>query len=320
MVIRPKQTGATAKATRTPMTPAVLAFRGATIFPAAARPDGGTVSDLLADIVKRKKLEVAAAKARVAFETVRASAEHQPAPRDFVGSLRSVRTGAAVIAEVKRKSPSAGWIRPEWSQDSFAPEVIAGRYEACGAAAISCLTDFEGFGGELGYIGRIRAAVRIPVMRKDFLIDPYQVFEARAAGADAVLLIAECLDESAMRELHATARAMKMGVILESHDEANFDRTVAIAGSDPGTLIGVNNRDLRTMKVDLGHTLRLAARTKDVSRIVGESGIGVPADLDRLREAGVRIVLVGERLMRQADPGVALAALLAVNQAEAKRA
>ena len=275
---------------------------------------------LLADIVKRKKLEVAAAKARVAFETVRARAEHQPAPRDFVGSLRSVRTGAAVIAEVKRKSPSAGWIRPEWSQDSFAPEVIAGRYEACGAAAISCLTDFEGFGGELGYIGRIRAAVRIPVMRKDFLIDPYQVFEARAAGADAVLLIAECLDESAMRELHATARAMKMGVILESHDEANFDRTVAIAGSDPGTLIGVNNRDLRTMKVDLGHTLRLAARTKDVSRIVGESGIGVPADLDRLREAGVRIVLVGERLMRQADPGVALAALLAVNQAEAKRA
>lgn len=268
------------------------------------------MSDLLADIVKRKKDEVAASKARVDLHTVRRQAEDQPPPRDFAAALRSASPRMAVIAEVKRKSPSAGWIRPEWSQDSFSPEVIAGRYEACGAAAISCLTDMVGFGGHLSYIGRIRDRVRIPVMRKDFLIDPYQIFEARAAGADAVLLIAECLEEPLMRELHATARAMKMGVILESHDEPNFDRTVGMAASDPGTLIGVNNRDLRTMTVDLERTVRLASRTADASRIVGESGIGVHADLVRLAGAGVRIVLVGERLMRQVDPGAALAALL----------
>jgi len=279
-------------------------------------PDGGLVSpDLLADIVARKKREIAQAKAAIGLVAVRAAAESQPPARDFVGALVSTTRPVAVISEIKRKSPSAGWIRPEWSRDSFSPEFIAGRYEANGAAAISCLTDSEGFGGELGYIPRIRATVAIPVMRKDFLVDLYQIFEARAAGADAVLLIAECLEDGEMRELHAAARALGMGVILESHDETNFDRTCEMLenlSNSSGTLLGVNNRDLRTMKVDLEHTVRLALRVADSSRVVGESGIGVPADLERLARVGVRIVLVGERLMRQEDPGQALAGLLGI--------
>ena len=278
--------------------------------------------NLLADIVTRKRAEIAQAKARIGLATVRAAAERQPPPRDFVGALVSTARPVSVIAEVKRKSPSAGWIRPEWSRDSFAPEFIAGRYEASGAAAISCLTDSEGFAGELGYIHRIRASVAIPVMRKDFLLDPYQIFEARAAGADAVLLIAECLDDAEMRELHTTARALGMGVILESHDEPNFDRTVAMVGNPAhasGTLIGVNNRDLRTMTVDLMHTVRLASKVTDPSRVVGESGIATPADLQQLTRAGVRIVLVGERLMRDEDPGSALATLLGGGHGSAVR-
>ena len=268
--------------------------------------------DLLADIVTRKRAEIAQAKARVGLATVRAAAESQPPPRDFVGALVSTARPVSVIAEVKRKSPSAGWLRPEWSRDSFSPEFIAGRYEANGATAISCLTDGEGFAGELGYIPRVRSTVAIPVMRKDFLVDLYQVYEARAAGADAVLLIAECLESRQMRELHEASRALGMGVILESHDEANFDRTLELAGVDSGTLVGVNNRDLRTMTVDLEHTVRLASRVPDPSRVVGESGIGMPADLERLAKVGVRIVLVGERLMRHEDPGAALAALLGI--------
>ncbi len=271
--------------------------------------------DLLADIVTRKKREIAQAKARIGLAAVRSAAESQPPARDFVGALVSTIRPVAVIAEVKRKSPSAGWIRAEWSRDSFSPEFIAGRYEANGAAAISCLTDGEGFGGELGYIHRIRSTVAIPVMRKDFLVDLYQIFEARAAGADAVLFIAECLEDSEMRELHAAARALGMGVILESHDEANFDRTLAMIGElsqESGTLLGVNNRDLRTMKVDLDHTVRLASRVATPARVVGESGIGIPADLERLAKVGVRIVLVGERLMRDEDPGRALASLLGI--------
>lgn len=280
---------------------------------AVGRPDGGLVTpDLLADIVTRKRAEIAQAKARIGLAAVRAAAESQPPARDFVGALVSTARPVAVIAEVKRKSPSAGWVRPEWSRDSFSPEFIAGRYEANGAAAISCLTDREGFAGELGYIQRVRSTVAIPVMRKDFLVDFYQIYEARAAGADAVLLIAECLEDSQMRELHEASRALGMGVILESHDEANFDRTLALAGADTGTLVGVNNRDLRTMKVDLEHTVRLASRVPDPSRVVGESGIGTPADLERLAKVGVRIVLVGERLMRHEDPGRALAGLLGI--------
>lgn len=268
--------------------------------------------DVLADIVRRKRDEVAAAKAATPTAMVRAAAEAAPGPRDFVGALLDRSRPTAVIAEVKRKSPSAGWIRPEYVGSSFSPEGIASRYHACGAAAISCLTDGPDFGGELGYIGRIRRAVPLPVLRKDFLIDVHQVYEARAAGADAVLLIAECLSDGAMRELHAASRALGLGVLIESHDREHFERVVAAFG-DPaptGTLFGVNNRDLRTLEVDLARTEQLAAGLKDAGRVVGESGIRTAEDVGRLRRAGVRIVLVGEHLMRQEDPGAALAAVL----------
>lgn len=270
------------------------------------------VRNVLQDIVERKRVEVARRIAASPLQTVRRSAEASPAPRDFVGSLTDPARKVAVIAEIKRKSPSAGWIRPEYADDSFVPEDIATRYHRAGAAAISCLTDLEDFGGELSFIQRVRGAVPIPVLRKDFLIDLYQVFEARAAGADAVLLIAECLEDGEMRDLRDAAVELGMGVLIESHDRANFDRVVALAGDppSPNTLIGVNNRDLRTLDVNLGRTIDLAATVRNPGFVVGESGIRTPADLERLGRTGVRIVLVGEHLMRQNDPGQALRSLL----------
>lgn len=280
-----------------------------------ARPGKGVgvAGDVLADIVRRKRDEVAAAKAATPTATLRARAETAAKPRDFVGTLLDRSRPTAVIAEVKRKSPSAGWIRPEYVGSSFAPEAIASRYHAGGAAAISCLTDGPDFGGELGFIERIRAAIPLPVLRKDFLIDEHQVLEARAAGADAVLLIAECLSDGQMRDLHGAATALGMGVLIESHDRANFERVTGMF-ADPApenTLFGVNNRDLRTLKVDLARTELLAGGLKDPGRVVGESGIRTADDLARLERVGVRIVLVGEHLMRQEDPGAALEKMLA---------
>lgn len=239
-----------------------------------------------------------------------AAAAAAPPPRDFVGALsRGPRT--RVIAEIKRKSPSAGWMRPEYQRDDFRPEDIAGTYERGGAAAISCLTDRTFFGGDNGYVARVKAVVALPVLRKEFLIDPWQAWESRAIGADAVLLIAECLDDAMLRTTTALARGLGMGVLIESHGEANFRRAMRAAGDDPGVLLGVNNRDLATMRVDLEQTVRLARLAPTPARVVGESGIRTPSDLRRLEEAGVRIVLVGEGLMTRADPGAALRELLA---------
>lgn len=270
--------------------------------------------DVLAEIVARKRIEVAEARAKLPLTAVRARAESQPPARPFAEALLAqARAGqTAVIAEVKRKSPSAGLLRAEYDGLSFAPENIASRYHRAGATAISCLTDGPDFGGDLSYIERIRSQIPIPVLRKDFLIDEYQVYEARAAGADAILLIAECLESERIRELHALARRLTMGVLIESHDRTNFERVVGIVGDPPGsgTLVGVNNRDLRTLAVDLARTVELAGLVKNPGYVVGESGIRRPADLETLERTGVRIVLVGEHLMRQEDPGAALAELL----------
>jgi indole-3-glycerol phosphate synthase len=241
-------------------------------------------------------------------------AQEEP-PRNFFAAVttHANKDDTAVIAEVKRKSPSAGLIRAEYAGDSFRPELIARRYHESGARAISCLTDEHFFGGHLSFIRRIKEAVPLPVIRKDFLIDPWQLWESRAAGADAVLLIAECLNQSMLLDMLILAQQLQLTVLLEVHTPENLLRVRPHIGFPHPSyaLLGINNRDLSKMEVDLGHTIRLADMVEDRGVLVSESGIRTPQDLKRLRSVGVQIVLVGEHLMRQEDPGAALQALLA---------
>lgn len=238
-----------------------------------------------------------------------------PEARGFVRALTEGRRHPrfGVIAEVKRRSPSAGWMRdaykPARDRDGFDPAVIAASYQRAGASAVSCLTERRFFAGDPGFIGRIRTLVELPVLRKDFLVDPYQVFQARAIGADAVLLIAECLPGPELGEMADLALDLGMDVLIEAHAEHQFERITPLAG--PGTLLGINNRDLEAMKTDLEHTLRAARRMEDPSRLVSESGIRSGEDLRRLASAGIGLVLIGEHLMKTEDPGATLAALLA---------
>jgi indole-3-glycerol phosphate synthase len=251
-------------------------------------------------------------------------------PRNFFAAVTKHHKGnhTSVIAEIKRKSPSVaaeharsggergsadGWIRPEYARDDFDPTKVARQYHSAGAAAISCLTDEPFFGGRLEFIHRIKDAVPIPVLRKDFIIDPWQVWESRAAGADAILLIAECLSESELIDLMILARELQLTSLIEVHDMENLLRVRPHIGfpSRSYCLLGINNRDLRTMKTDLSHTLRLVDLVDDPSVLVSESGIRTPGDLQRLRAAGVNAVLVGESLMKEEDPGAALDRLLA---------
>lgn len=273
-----------------------------------------TMNDVLQDIVQNKRLEVEAAKSRTSFAELEAAALLAEPARNFFAAVTRHPTAehVSVIAEIKRKSPSAGLIREEWGGESFDPAFIARRYHAAGASAISCLTDERYFGGHLSYIERVREAVPLPVLRKDFLIDPWQLWESRAAGADAVLLIAECLSESVLVDMLILAQQLKMTTLLEAHSiESLLKVRPHIGFPHPAyALLGINNRDLATMKVDLSTTLRLAEMVDDPSVLVSESGISKPSDLKRLREQHVRIVLVGEHFMRDADPGASLAGLL----------
>jgi indole-3-glycerol phosphate synthase len=273
---------------------------------------------LLREIVERKREEVAAAKARTPMPELEAQVAQAEPPRNFFRAVTRHPDAVhfSVIAEVKRKSPSAGWIRPEYETADFAPESVAVAYFRAGAAAISCLTDGPGFGGHLSYIERIRHAVPLPVLRKDFIIDPWQLWETRAAGADAVLLIAECLNESELVDLLILAQQLQLTVLLEVHDMENLLRVIPHVGfPHPGYfLLGINNRDLSTMQVDLNHTLRLAdvadKMIQDRSILVSESGITTREHLLRLRAVGIRTALIGEHLMRQEKPGDALEAML----------
>lgn len=245
-------------------------------------------------------------------------------PRNFFAAVtrHTPTERTAVIAEIKRKSPSAGWIRDRYRpadgvalgspQDPFRPEDIARRYHAGGASAISCLTDGPYFGGDLSFIERVRDAVPLPVLRKDFIIDPWQLWESRAAGADAVLLIAECLTEGQIVDMMILSQRLGMTVLLEVHSTENLLRVRPHVGFPHPSycLLGINNRDLTTMTTDLSHTIRLADLVENRSILVSESGIRTNRDLVRLRGSGVQIVLVGESLMRQDDPGAALADLL----------
>lgn len=269
---------------------------------------------VLAEILASKRVEVDRAKSETPFAELEAAVAQAEPPRNFFRAVtRAGSNRTAVIAEIKRKSPSAGLIRESYDGHAFRPEAIAREYADAGASAISCLTDEAYFGGHLSYIERVKEAVGLPVLRKDFLIDPWQLWESRAAGADAVLLIAEALTEAEIVDMLILAQQLRMTVLLEVHSMDNLLRVRPHVGFPHPTycLLGINNRDLSTMTTDINHTLRLADMVEDTSVLVSESGIREPGDLARLREVGVRIVLVGEHLMRQDSPGDALRALLA---------
>lgn len=258
------------------------------------------MSTILDQIVATKGREIAAARQRRPEPELIAALAAAPPPRDFFAAL--AKPGPIrLIAEVKKASPSQGVIRAD-----FDPVAIAQTYERHGAACISVLTDESYFQGSLDYLRQIRAAVNLPVLRKDFILDRYQLLEARAAGADAVLLIAECLDDCRLRALHNEALELGLTPLVELYEPANLPR-VLDAGA---TLIGVNNRDLRTFQVDLGHTLRLRSQIPPECLLVGESGIRTREDVERLEAAGVDAMLVGESLMRQPDIGAAVDRLL----------
>ena len=270
---------------------------------------------VLSEIVLHKRAEIAESKSRLPQSELELMVAQEEAPRNFFAAVTRRQRNpfdTAVIAEVKRRSPSAGLIRPEYDGDSFRPEDIAGKYHSAGAAAISCLTDRKYFGGDLSFIQRIKTRIPLPVLRKDFIVDPYQLWESRAHGADAVLLIAECLAEGEMLDLMILAQQLQLTVLLEVHDMENLLRVRPHVGFPHRGygLLGINNRNLATMEVDLNHTLRLADLVEDKEILVSESGIRTSADLARLRGQGIRIVLAGEHLMRHPDPGEALSAML----------
>ena len=260
---------------------------------------GVALHKMLEQIVAHKRAEVAAAKAARPQAAVEARAAAAPPPRDFVGALR--RPGVSLIAEVKRRSPSAGLIRA-----AFHPTRIARIYESHGASAISVLTDERFFGGSLAILRRVRRAVGIPVLRKDFVVDRYQLYEARAAGADAVLLITEILRPKELAALLGEARGLGLACLVEAHCLAALNKALK-AGAE---IVGINNRDLHTFKTDLATTQRLAARVPRGKVIVSESAIRTRADVEQVAAWGADAVLVGEALMRQHRIGRAVDELL----------
>ncbi|MCA9284747.1 MAG: indole-3-glycerol phosphate synthase TrpC [Phycisphaerales bacterium] len=270
------------------------------------------MSSVLDRIAARKRIEVAKAKAVVPVESLRERVATIDRPRNFFRAVvdETDLKHTRVIAEIKRKSPSAGVIR-----EDFDPVRIAQQYHRAGAAALSCLTDESDFGGRLEFIEAIRDAVPLPVLRKDFIVDEYQVWESRAAGADAILLIAEVLSEGDIIDFQILATELGMTALVEAHSVENLLKVRNHIGFPHSgySLLGINNRDLATMQTSISHTFRLLDIIDDraIRRVlVSESGITGPDDLTRLREHGVNIVLVGEHLMRQPDPEAALKALL----------
>ena len=259
---------------------------------------------ILDEILAHKKQEVESARRMAPLADLKARvADLEDQPRGFLRALRASHGSGwtTVIAEVKKGSPSKGVIRAD-----FDPVEIAQTYEACGAVCLSVLTDERFFLGHLRYLGAIREQVRLPLLRKDFLYDSYQVWEARAAGADAVLLIAAALGLSEIQDLTAQARELGLDVLLEVHDEAELETAL----QTPVELIGINNRDLRTFVTDLGITERLASRIPADRMVVSESGIRDRKDILRLQKAGAHAFLVGESLMRESDFGAKLRELI----------
>jgi len=262
------------------------------------------VSDILGQIAVYKRQEVAARKAARPLAEMEAAAKIAAPPRGFRAALERAHAPGrlALIAEIKKASPSKGLIRAD-----FDPPALARAYEAGGAACLSVLTDGPSFQGDDAYLTQARAATALPCLRKEFLLDPWQVAESRALSADAILVILAMVDDALAAELIATARGHRMDVLVEAHDEPEMDRAAAL-GAD---LVGVNNRDLRTFVTDLAVTERLAARAPRGALLVTESGVFTPSDAARLERSGASAMLVGESLMRQADVAAATRALLA---------
>src|SRR5688572_3316065 len=271
------------------------------------------MATILDEIIQTKRHEVAERKARMPVESLKETIGTLGRPRNFFRAIThkdpKSRRRLNLIAEVKKASPSAGVIRAD-----FDPVRIAQTYAEAGASALSVLTDEKYFQGHLDYLHAIRDVVKLPVLRKDFIIDPYQVYESRAAGADAVLLIAECLETSQLIDLQILATELHLTTLIEVHDMENLirvrDRVIGFPHKSY-SLLGINNRDLRTFKTDLGTTLRLAELVEDRRVLVSESGIHTRADIDKLAEAGIRAVLIGESLMRSDDIGAKVRELFA---------
>jgi indole-3-glycerol phosphate synthase len=257
------------------------------------------VSDILERILATKREEIQSARRAVSLEEIERRARAQPGARDFVGALqaRIAPGGAAVIAEIKRASPSKGLLRKD-----FDPAAIARSYQAGGAACLSVLTDKNYFQGAAEHLSAARAACKLPVLRKDFIIEPYQVYEARAIGADCILLIAAAVGGDALRELERLARSLGMAVLIEVHDGNELDAAISLETS----LIGINNRNLRTFSTSLQTTLDLLPRVPAGKIVVAESGIRDRKDVEYLRKHGVHAFLIGEAFMRAPDAGAAV--------------
>ena len=260
------------------------------------------MSDILEKIVAVKHQEIAEAIRRKPLAVMREDAESRVLTRDFVGAIRAkIGSGkAAVIAEVKKASPSKGVLRAD-----FIPADIAQTYAEHGAACLSVLTDKQFFQGDVDYLKQARASCSLPVLRKDFMVDSYQIYESRVMGADCILLIAACLDDSQMKDMEALAMSLDMAVLVEVHDELELDRALKLKTP----LIGINNRNLKTFEVSLDTTIRLADKVPANRLVVTESGIATIDDVKKLRAANINAFLVGEAFMRAEDPGMALASL-----------
>lgn len=258
------------------------------------------MTTILDQIVAVKRQEIAAAQIQRTQVDLRAAVKDAPPVRDFLAQL-AADGPIKLIAEIKKASPSKGVIR-----EQFQPLEIAQTYATHGATCLSVLTDRQFFQGGLDVLQAVRHQVRLPVLRKDFILDPYQAWEARAAGADAVLLIAECLDDDHLTRLYDTVCELDMTALVELYEPGNLERVLRLGAP----LIGINNRDLRTFVTDLGHTIRLRAQIPSDRLVVAESGIHTRADVLRLEQAGIAAMLVGERLMAAPDIGLAVRTLL----------
>ena len=263
-------------------------------------------SDILNKIVAVKHEEVAAAKKRLSFEAMRADAESRVLTRDFEGALRAkiAKGQAAVIAEIKKASPSKGVLRADFEPADIAQSYMEGDGRVS-AACLSVLTDRQFFQGQPDYLKQARASTLLPVLRKDFMVDAYQIYESRAMGADAILLIAASLDDAQMADFEAIPRSLDMAVLVEVHDRPELERALKLKTP----LVGINNRNLRTFEVTLDTTLSMLKDVPADRLLVTESGILKPADVKAMRDAGVHAFLVGEAFMRADDPGLALAKL-----------
>jgi indole-3-glycerol phosphate synthase len=289
------------------------------------------MTDILEKIIAVKREEIAAAKQKISPSAMRADAQSRVIVRDFVGAMRTkIASGhAAVIAEIKKASPSKGVIRADFDAADCAQSYALGntaavmkaektsqlsaaaRAKIVSAACLSVLTDRSFFLGSPDFLKLARASCELPVLRKDFMIEPYQIDESRAMGADGILLIAACLDDAQMADLQACALSLDMAVLVEVHDRAEMERALKLKNVPSKTMLGINNRNLRTFDVSLETTLSMLADVPNDLLLVTESGITTRADVQRMREAGVHSFLVGETLMRADEPGMALAELFA---------